>query len=183
MPPAGPVWATTSLAAAMQSDATRGRRTAGQATSQTGAIMIRAIAAALALGMLIPLTGCPELIGFLQPNSTTVRLINNSDFDVDVVLYYDEDQNVLDSLIDDAGTRVEYTLAPGETQQFSRDCDDLQAIKIVDADLRVVGQIGPQASTDVFRDGDDFGCNDTITFTFDHSAILIDFDVSVAFTN
>ena len=33
---------------------------------------------------------------------------------------------------------------------------------------------------DVLRDGDDFSCGDTIVFTFDHSGILVDFDVTVS---
>ncbi len=145
--------------------------------------MKRFLASAAALALLIPLTGCPGLIDLLNPARTTVRVVNNGDFDVDVVIYYDEDQNVLEDLIDDVGTRVEFTIAPGGVQEFSRDCDDLQAIKVVDADLRVVGQVGPETSSGVVRDGDDFGCRDTITFTFDHSAVLVDFDVSTAITN
>ena len=33
--------------------------------------------------------------------------------------------------------------------------------------------------TDVLRDGDEFGCGDTITFTFDHSDALFDFFITV----
>lgn len=145
--------------------------------------MNRAVTGFLAIGMLIPLTGCPGLIDILNPAQTTIRLVNNGDFDVDLVVYYDEDQNVIEDLIDDVGTRVELTLAPGETRDIRRSCDDLQAVKVVDADLRVVGQIGPETSSDILRDGDDFGCRDTITFTFDHSAALVDFDVSTAVSN
>jgi len=54
---------------------------------------------------------------------------------------------------------------------FSKDCDNLQAIIISDADLEVVGE----EDTGTLRDGDDFGCGDTIIFTFD----LIDFDITV----
>ena len=35
-------------------------------------------------------------------------------------------------------------------------------------------------SIDVLRDGDDFRCGDTFVFTFDHSLVLVDFDVSVS---
>ncbi|MCH7884473.1 MAG: hypothetical protein IIC01_04415, partial [Planctomycetes bacterium] len=49
-----------------------------------------------------------------------------------------------------------------------------------DADLLILGDIGPEANSDVLRDGDDFSCGDTIVFTFDHSGILVDFDVIVS---
>jgi hypothetical protein len=47
----------------------------------------------------------------------------------------------------------------------------------------VVGEIGPETDTGVLRDGDDFGCGDRITFTFDHSAVIVDFDVTVDVSN
>jgi hypothetical protein len=44
----------------------------------------------------------------------------------------------------------------------------------------VAGESGPRASSQVLRDGTDFGCGDTIVFTCDHSAAIVDFDISVA---
>ena len=124
--------------------------------------------------------GCEALVGLLRPSETTVVLVNDSDFDVEVVLFYDDDQNILKSLLTEIGEEMTLTLAAGGQSTFSRDCDDLQAIIIDDADLQLIGQLGPEANTDVLRDGDDFGCGDTITFTFDHSDVLFDFDIAVA---
>lgn len=142
---------------------------------------MRVSVAAIAALSLFPLAqGCGALIGLLSPDTTRVRLLNNGAFDVDIVLYIDDDQEIPGDLLTEVGTRLEYTVPPGETRTFSRDCDALQAIVIDDADLAVVGQVGPNAETEVLRDGDDFGCGDTIEFTFDHSAVLVDFDISVA---
>ena len=130
------------------------------------------------LAFLTTLPGC-DLIGLL-PNRTTVRMVNNSDFDVEIVIFIDDEQDLPESVLTEVGTELRFTVAPGETASFSRDCDQLQAIIVDDADLSVVGEVGPDTSTDVLRDGSDFGCGDTITLTFDHSALVIDFAVSVS---
>jgi len=135
----------------------------------------------LAIGV-VPLTfgsGCEALLQLLQPATVTVRLVNNSDFAVHAVLFLDDQQEIPRELLTETGTELEFTIAAGETATFARNCDDLQAIVIDNADLMIVGEIGPEASTDVIRDGDDFGCGDTIVFTFDHSVVILDFDVSV----
>ncbi len=124
--------------------------------------------------------GCDSLIGLVAPNTTSVRLVNNGDFAIEVVLYIDDRQEIPRALLTELGTRMAFRIAPGERTTFSRDCDDLQAVVIDDADLQVIGQVGPEADTGVLRDGDDFRCGDTVVFTFDHSLLLVDFDVSVS---
>jgi hypothetical protein len=125
--------------------------------------------------------GCEALLGLLQSNVTTVRLVNNGQFTVHAELFISSEQDIPESLLTaDNDDREEYAIPAGETVSFFRDCDDLQAIIIDEADLNLVGEAGPETSTGVLRDGDDFGCGDIITFTFDHSEILIDFDVSVS---
>lgn len=149
-------------------------------------IQSRTIKTALGAGlcMVAPLlAGCEFLVGLLTPRTTHVRLVNNSDFQVTVRIFVDDDQNVLSDLIDDQGTELTFILTPGEVENFTRDCDALQAIVVDNAELNVVGQIGPEAGTSVLRDGSDFSCGDRIIFTFDHSAILTDFRVSVSVTN
>lgn len=125
-------------------------------------------------------SGCGLLLDIVNPPITTVRLVNNADFEVRVVLYYDDEQDAPRDLLTEFGVRMELTLAPGETASFTRDCAELQALVIDNAELRVIGQVGPEADTEVLRDGRDFDCRDVITFTFDHSPLLVDFDVGVA---
>ncbi len=134
----------------------------------------------LAVACLVACAGCGFLLDLGWPRETTVRLVNNSDFDVDVVLFYADNQNVPEDVLTSTGTRMEFTLVPGESTRFSRDCDRFQAVVIDHARLRVVNQAGPEADSDVLRDGSDFDCRDTIIFTFDHSDAIVDFDVSVA---
>ncbi len=127
------------------------------------------------------LAGCDSLVGLLRPSETTIVLENAGDFDIAVVLFYGDDQNILEALLTEIGEEITLTLGAGEQATFSRDCDDLQAIIIDDADLLLIGQLGPEVKTDVLRDGNEFGCGDTITFTFDHSDALFDFSIAVDF--
>lgn len=140
------------------------------------AIFAGAILAATGFSM----GGC-GLLGTLIPQPlTTVRLVNNSDFDVRVTVVYDDEQDTPRAALVEFGNALEFTLAPGESTSFSRDCDQIQAITLDNAELRVVGGFGPSFDSDVFRDGDDFGCGDVIEFTFDHSDVLVDFDAEIA---
>lgn len=124
-------------------------------------------------------SGCDALLGLVEP-VTTVRLINNSDFAVEGELFYDDEDDTIEELLEENGTRRAIVLAAGDQTSFSVSCDDLRAIIISDADLQIITGIGPSASTDVLREGDDFECGDVITFTFDHSAAIVDFDVDVS---
>jgi hypothetical protein len=107
-------------------------------------------------------------------------LINDGDFDVHVTVVYNDEQDTPRAALTEFGTALEFTLAPGETTSFSRDCDQIQAITLDNAELRVFGGVGPSFDSDVFRDGSDFGCGDVIEFTFDHSDILVDFDAQMS---
>jgi hypothetical protein len=128
---------------------------------------------------LLPFGGCDSLSLPILTDQVRVVLVNDGDYDVNVVLYYDNEQGISESNLRDHGTRLEYTVADGDSVSFLRNCADLQAIMIDEARLQVLGDLGPQTSTDVLRDGDDFDCRETITFTFDHSGLLLDFGVTV----
>jgi len=132
--------------------------------------------------LLFLVAGCDALtalLGNLQPNLVTVELVNNGDFPVEGTLFYDNDQDTIEEILVETGTERAFTLAAGGRSSFSVNCDDLQAIIIDNASLQIVGDVGPEANTDVLRDGDEFGCGDTIVFTFDHSNAILDFDVTV----
>jgi hypothetical protein len=125
-------------------------------------------------------SGCDLPANLFQPNQVKVVMTNNADFRVNVEIFIHDQQEIPKAILIEIGQHSEFSLAPGETTSFSRDCEDLQAIVIDNAELMIVGQIGPEAETDVLRDGDDFGCGDTIDFTFDHSPVIVDFDIFTA---
>ena len=133
-------------------------------------------AAVGAVGMLT-FSGCDTIIDSLQPQTVTVRLVNNADFNVDIVLYTGDDQDVTRELLTEVGDEEQFTIPSGETTSFQRNCDELQAIVIDRADLVLLGEIGPETETDILRDGDDFSCGEILVFTFDHSGAIVDFDV------
>ena len=130
------------------------------------------------IGFLGTLPSCDALDDIIGPTLVTVRLVNTGDFPVEVELYYDDEQLTPEVLLTEIGQQLEFTVPAGETTTFSRSCDDLQALIIEDADLNIIGGLGPETNTGVLRDGDDFNCGSTITFTFAHSAEIFDFDVN-----
>jgi hypothetical protein len=132
------------------------------------------------LGTILAATTALAQLNCLSPNTTTVRLVNNGDFPVDVELRTSSDQLILRDVLAQGGDRTDETVAAGAIATLTFDCDDLQAIMVENADLQVAGDVGPQADTDVYRDGDDFGCGDTITFTFDHPVVPLTLDIDVS---
>lgn len=128
-------------------------------------------ATALALSVLAA-GGCPI------SRNTTAELVNDTGADLHVRVFYDSEQNIPEDLIDDAGREAEFDLAPGETRTFSRDCDELQAI-VVKGELNLIGNFGPEETTRIFRDGDDFGCGDVLVFRFTQNALGTDLEISV----
>lgn len=128
-------------------------------------------------GGLIAMIGCDALTGIFLPTTVIVTLLNTTGFNVDVQLFYDNEQDLPKFLLTEIGEEIEATVLPGVPFSFTRSCDDLQAIVINDADLRLLGGLGPEANTDVLRDGDDFSCGDQIVFTFSYDESLLDFDI------
>ena len=132
------------------------------------------------LVMVIPVAGCDALLDFFLPSTVTVMLVNGStDFNVDGTLFYDDDEDIFEVLLTQIGTERNFSLSPGETATFTRNCDDLGAIVVDEAELQAI-LIQPSADTEVFRMGEDFECGQVIEFTFSHSPLFIDFDVDVA---
>ncbi len=136
----------------------------------------------IGVAVLLLCAGCGAvglLVDLVQPGTVVVRLVNDGDYAVQVKLFIDDHQDIPEELLTDTGTELNFTVPAGETTAFSRKCDDLQAIVIDDAQLMVVGKSGPDAKSDVLRDGTDFGCGDIIVFTFEHSDLILDFHISV----
>ena len=119
--------------------------------------------------------GCPVSV---SPNTTSVRLVNHTAFPIQVTVYYDSHQNIIEQLLESVGTKYEATVAPGASEFFSRDCDELQAITIQEAKMVIVGDVGPSTDSLVYRDGTDFGCGDTLTFTFTQPTLPTELNVS-----
>ena len=117
--------------------------------------------------------GCDFIGQIISPQTTRVELVNAGSYPVEVELWYGDEQDVPRDILTALGEEINRTIDPGDTYRFSRDCDDLQAVVIEDADLRIIGGIGPEEDTDVIRDGEEFGCGDTITFTFRHDGDVV----------
>lgn len=133
------------------------------------------------IGIAVGLCGCGSLSLFFPPlNQTSVLLVNNSDYTVDVRLFYSDEQDIPEVLLTrgSIGTELTFTIPAGQSATFVRNCEDLQAIIIDQADLNITLGLGPEADTPVLRDGSDFRCGSMIVFTFDHSSHVLDFDIT-----
>jgi hypothetical protein len=123
-------------------------------------------------------TGAAILGAITGTNETTVRLVNATNFDLAVELYYSNDQLHLEPVIKEFGTEVLRDIPANSETSFSVACDELQALVIDDADLNIAAGFGPGTDTRVYRDGTDFDCGDTLVFTFDSDSLL---DLTVDF--
>ncbi len=135
---------------------------------------------ALCVFPILTLAGCDALVLFLPPSTVTVLLVNDGLFPVNVDLFYSDVQEIPEFLLTEVGTEVNLTVGAGQSRTITRDCDQLQALIIDNADLEVLGSIGPEANTNVLRDGDEFGCGAVITFRFTHSEAIVDFDITTS---
>ncbi len=139
---------------------------------------IRSVRCVALAGLTLALTGCDALIGIITPTSVTVSLVNASDYDVDAKIFISDEQDLPEFLLTELGDELNFVMPAGETATFTRSCDKLQAIVVDDADLLVLVGLGPEAGSDVLRDGDDFRCGDVIIFTFSHSEAVLDFHIT-----
>ena len=126
----------------------------------------------------LPLAGACDLTGLLQGDVVFVNLVNNGDYPVEVELRISGNQYELQGVLEEFGDEINYTVGPGDMVSFMKSCDDLQAIMVANAELSLAGEIGPSNSTDILRDGGDFGCGDIITYTFDHPALPTSLEIS-----
>jgi len=124
--------------------------------------------------------GCDVLLDILVSRTVTISLVNDSSFDVAVSMFTSDSQDIPAFLITTVGEQSTFTVPAGQTVTFFQDCDEAQAILIDDADLLVLIGLGPETSSDVLRDNSDFSCGDVVTFTFTHSAAILDFDVTTS---
>lgn len=123
--------------------------------------------------------GCDTFSSLLGSNITSVEFYNDSPYEVYVEYVTHDDQNTPESLLDDVGVVDDFELDSGRERYVEDDCDEIQAVQVIEAYLTDDDDVG--ASTDVLRDGDDFGCGDRILITFttddDGDDLFIDVDV------
>lgn len=124
--------------------------------------------------------GAVLLCGSCGTVQTYVILINTTNYSVDGRLFYDEEQTLPASGLEVLGTEVTFSIPAGQSFSFNRDCEDLQAIFIKDADMRVAPGVSPETESDVYREPDDFSCGRTITFTFSQNQAGTELNVTFA---
>ena len=139
--------------------------------------MIRKTLMSLLMGATLTVT----LAGCFRPDPDTIaEFRNNTDFVIHVHFFYGDNQNTIEDLLEETGQEVNLDVDPGATESIAVTCTELQAIFIEEAELDLGLGLGPETDTRVYRDGSDFGCGDTIRFTFTTNGLNTDLDVSFA---
>lgn len=122
--------------------------------------------------------GCDALSFLLLPSTVDVVFVNESaDYNVEVTIFTDDDENILEVILTTIGDKELITILPGQTVTRTFTCSNLGAIILENADLRTL-LLTPDTQTSVFRQDGGFLCGGSITFTFTHTAALTDFAVS-----
>jgi hypothetical protein len=143
--------------------------------------MMKRVSVLLLTTTLLLAAGCSlniSLDDLFGNGTTTVQLVNTGDFDIDVVLYIGEDEDAAESILTTFGDRIELTIPANQIASFSRDSEDIRAIVIDNAEINIIGGIGPEEDTRVYRERDDFSEGDTLVFTFSYEALPIDLDIT-----
>lgn len=122
----------------------------------------------------------PDLFVLFPANVVTVEYVNDADADVAVWLYTDdEDDEDADDLVED-GEEWESLVPVGEAVSFNIDCDDVGSMVVGEAQLLVLGNIGPSTWTDDLHIGEEYECGDVVTFTFYNSPTLTELHAEVS---
>lgn len=136
--------------------------------------MNRIITSALIGCLALSVAGCP-----LTPTQTTIELVNSGISPVEVTMYIGGSQYTAKDLLRLFGEEIERTVPAGATVRIPYQCDDLQAVFIDNAQVSFLGSgLGPEEESDLVRDGSDFGCGDTIRFTFSYTLLNLDIAIS-----
>lgn len=132
----------------------------------------------IAAAITTSVAGCGSFLALLLASkSTTFHIVNNGQFPVDVTAHYSNDPNVTAADLSSNGNKVMFSLEPNGSNDITHNCADIKAFVIDNALLRVSGDAGPTTSSQVFREGSDFSCGDTVNLSFEHSGLILDFHV------
>ena len=138
--------------------------------------MIRTTTPGLAFLFLLPMVlfgGCDGLTidipgGWLSLgglNTVTLELYNDTDFDVDPMIVFDDDSGFWAGLVPSEELATGW-LAPGEVLTYNFDCDELGLILSDEAE-QVVGPFVYSAyPTRTLERDDEYDCGDRIEFQF-----------------
>lgn len=108
--------------------------------------------------MLLLLPGCPDA------RETRVTLVNNSNFNVTPGVRFDDSDDAAAALTAELLTGAD--LAPGDSAQFTFNCEDLGLIFANDSEQHNLFGDSEASDTQVLLRGEDFECGDQIRFEF-----------------
>lgn len=141
--------------------------------------------------IIVLVAGCGNLSGILDalgldPNSVTLRLVNETAFPVEPSVYVSSVGDLwFDAITEEFlafGINLQNIaeLNPGEVVTRRYDCDEIKAVMASDAELKTGLGLSPDDDTEVFTEGDDFECGDTITIRYSGGVANFNAQISAA---
>ncbi len=127
--------------------------------------------------MVLGCASCGNLSGVLNglglsPNSVTLRLVNETTSRVKPSVYVSKAGDLFFDRLTEELLTLQINLQdfgdldPGEVASRSYDCNDIEAVMAKDAELKTGLGISPNDDSNIFIDGEDFRCGDTVTITY-----------------
>ncbi|MFH1749020.1 MAG: hypothetical protein ABIG44_18465 [Planctomycetota bacterium] len=110
--------------------------------------------------------GCPVNLGeLLGLNVITLEIINDTDYDIDPYIVFDDDSDFLAGWFpsEELSTGV---LAPGEVLTYTFDCDQLGLVQADEPEQYVGFFVYTADSTSTIAQGDEYECGDLVQFQF-----------------
>ncbi len=102
----------------------------------------------------------------LNPDTVRIEVYNDTDFDVDPRIQFDNDSSWLASLFPSEELATG-TLEPGDLLRFTMDCDQVALVRSEGADQFLFDEtIGQADSSRTLRIDEDYECGDVVQFHF-----------------
>ncbi|NOT00770.1 MAG: hypothetical protein HOP29_09100 [Phycisphaerales bacterium] len=138
--------------------------------------MNRAMGLGMSVLVMAPSAGCGNLGTVLDAlgvssDTVTLKLVNETPFRVEPEVFVTDTDLGLEFVTEELVTlgvnrlAVE-DLAPGVSVTRTFDCDDIEALMASEAELKTGLGISPDADSDLFVQGEQFECGDTVTLRY-----------------
>lgn len=134
------------------------------------AVEVVLLSAALSAGGCGNLGGVLDALG-ISSDTVTLKLVNETAFRVEPEVFVTDTDLGLDLITEELVTlginRLDVDdLSPGDSVTRTFDCDEIEAVMASDAELKTGLGISPDADSDLFVQGEQFECGDTVTVRY-----------------
>ena len=134
----------------------------------------------MAMGLAAATAGCGFGLSIFLPSTVTLTFVNEiGDFDINGKVAFDNRDALLPADLIGFGESRSFSVAGGGSTSIGPlRCGDVESLVLYEAELQVIGGIGPDTNTGILRIDEDYDCGDEIVFTF--TGNVLDLDVTTS---